>query len=59
MAYVTKPFENIHFDFIEIPDATNGMKCLLVVVDDFSLTTVLHPTARADTEAVVAALLDH
>ena len=37
---------------------TNGKKYLLVITDDFSLTTVLHNTATNDASAVVTALLD-
>ena len=40
MVYATAPFEYLHLDFLELPDATNGMKHVLVIVDDFSLTTV-------------------
>ena len=59
MVYATAPFEYIHLDFMELPDATNGMKYVLVVVCDFSLTTLLHPCHKADTETVVKALLEH
>ena len=58
MVYATAPFEYIHLDFMELPDATDGSKHVLVVVDDFSLTTLLHPCPKADTETVVKVLLD-
>ena len=57
MAYATRPFEFIHLDFIELPDAADGTKYVLVITDDFSLTTVLWPTQHNDAEAVVDALL--
>ena len=53
MAYATRPFEYIHMDFVELPDPTCGRKHVLVITDDFSLTTVLHAYA-----AVVQALLE-
>ena len=46
-------------DFIDMPDSADGMKYILVITDDFSLTTVLHPTATNDAEAVAKALLEH
>ena len=57
MAYATRPFEYIHMDFIEMPLAANGMEHILVITDDYSLTTVLHACPTPDTEAVVTALL--
>ena len=59
MVYATRPFEYIHLDFVELPDASDGYKYVLVVTDDFSLTTLLHPTKSADSETVVDALLQH
>ena len=58
MAFATRPFEYIHMDFIELPEPTNGKKYVLVITDDFSLTTVLHATASNDAAAVVEALLE-
>ena len=57
MAYATRPFEYIHMDFIELPDAVDGNVYVLCITCDFSLTTVLWPTAKNDSEAVVDALL--
>ena len=59
MVRATKPFEYIHLDYIELPDAANGMKYVLVITDDLSLTTVLHATKNNDAETVVKVLLEH
>ena len=59
MVYATRPFEYIHVDFFELPDAVNGYKWLLIITDDFSLTTVLHPTKSANADTVVKVLLKH
>jgi hypothetical protein len=58
MAYVTRPFEYIHIDFMELSKAADGKVWLLIITDDFSLTTVLHPCVSPNTEAVVTALLE-
>ena len=57
MVYVTAPFEYLHMDFLTMSTATNGMNHILVIVDDFSLTTLLFPSVKADTETVVKTLL--
>ena len=57
MAYATRPFEYIHLDFVELPDATDDKRYVLVITDDFSLTTVLWATKHNDAEAVAHALL--
>ena len=59
MVRANRPFEYLHMDFMDMPDTVDGMKYLLVITDDFSLTTVLVPCKRANTEAVVKALLEH
>ena len=59
MVYATRPFEYLHMDFMELPDAANGYKYLLIITCDMSLTTVLYPTKTADAEAVVTALTEH
>ena len=43
MVRATRPWEYIHADFVEMPKASNGMVWMLVLVDDLSLTTLLHP----------------
>ena len=43
MTYATRPFEYLHLDFMDMPDAANGHSKMLIITDDFSLTTVLHP----------------
>ena len=58
MTYVTRPFEYIHMDFVELPMPTNGKNHVLVITDDFTLTTVLCNTEKNDVAAVVHALLD-
>ena len=58
MIYATRPFEYIHLDFFELPDAANGMKYVLCVTCDYSLTTLLYPTKSTDAATVVRALLD-
>ena len=57
MESVTRPFEYLNLDFVSIPDSDPGQKHLLVVVDDLSLTTLLHPCVRIDADTVVEALL--
>ena len=59
MTYATRPFEYIHMDFMELPTPTNGKKYVLVITDDFSLTTVICNTEKNDANTVVRALLDH
>ena len=54
----TTPFEYVHMDFLAMPLAANGMQWILVVVDDLSLTTLLHPCKRCTAEEVVRALID-
>ena len=58
MVYATRPFEYIHIDFIELPEAVDGCKYILCITDDFSLTTVLHPTKHADADTVVKVMLE-
>ena len=58
MVYATRPFEYIHMDFIQLPEAANGCKYILAITDDFSLTTVLHPTKNASAETVMKVLLE-
>ena len=58
MVYATTPFEYIHLDFVEMPTTATGVTQLLVVVDDFSLTTLLQPTNSANAATVAKALLD-
>ena len=59
MVRSTRPFEYLHLDFISMPDSAAGHKHLLVIVDDLSLTTLLHPCAHADADTVVNAMLEH
>ena len=59
MVRATRPFEYLHLDFVSMPDSAGGHKHLLVIVDDLSLTTLLHPCERADADAVIEALLNH
>jgi hypothetical protein len=59
MVYATRPFEYIHLDFVHLPDAVDGKKYLLVITDDFSLTTVLHACESNDADTVVKVLLEH
>ena len=59
MVRATRPFEYLHLDFVSMPDSAGGHKHLLVIVDDLSLTTLLHPCARADADTVIDALLNH
>ena len=54
----TVPFEYLHLDFLEMPVAATGEQWILVVVDDLSLTTLLHPCKRCTAEEVVKALLN-
>ena len=54
----TRPFEYLHLDFLEMPLAAFGNCWLLVVVDDLSLTTLLHPCRRCTAMKVVAALVN-
>ena len=58
MVYATKPFEYIHMDFVEMLTTADGVSQLLVIVDDFSLTTLLQPTNSANAATVAKALLD-
>ena len=60
MVYATQPFEYeyIHIDFMQLEEAINGCKYILYITDDFSLTTILHPTKNADAETVVKILLE-
>ena len=58
MVYATRPFEYIHLDFVELPDATDGKRYVLCITDDFSLTTVLWATEHNDAEAVANVLLE-
>ena len=41
MVYATPPLKYIHLNFMERPDVMNEFNHVLVVVDDFSLTTLL------------------
>ena len=59
MVYASRPFEYIHMDFIELPDATDGNVYVLMLTCDFSLTTMLIPTPNADAETVVDALMEY
>ena len=59
MVYATRPFEYIHLDFIELPDAADGNVYVLMLTCDFSLTTVLVPTKNADAATVVHAIMEH
>ena len=54
----TTPFEYIHMDFLAMSLAANGMQWILVVVDDLSLTTLLHPCKRCTAKEVVQALIN-
>ena len=58
MVYATTPFEYIQMDFVEMPTTATGVTQLLLVVDDFSLTTLLQPTNSANAATVAKALLD-
>ena len=58
MIYATRPFEYIHMDFVKLPPSVHGYKYVLVITDDFSLTTLLHPAKTNDVDVVVKALLD-
>ena len=42
-----------------MPDANDGSKHLLVITDDYSLTTLLHPANKADAATMADALLNH
>ena len=59
MVYATRPFEYLHLDFMEMPDAANGCKHVLVITDDFSLTTLIHATTNATADTVADVLLNH
>ena len=52
MDYATRPFEYIHIDFSHMPEAANGCKHVLIITDDFSLTTTLHASETADASTV-------
>ena len=43
---------------MEMPVAANGMKWLLVIVDDLSLTCLLHPCMQATAEVVINVLIN-
>ena len=58
MVYATRPFEYIHIDFMKLPEAVDGCKYILCITDDFSLTTILHPTKNADADTVVKVMLE-
>ena len=49
--------EVIHFDFISLPVAANGMEKMLVMKEDFSQFVELVPCSSASAEVVVEALL--
>ena len=53
MVRATRPWEYVHADFIEMPKATNGMVWMLVLVDDLSLTTLLHPCEACTAEVFI------
>ena len=43
MMRATKPFEYIHSDWMDMPTAATGEKYLMIIIDDLSGTTLLHP----------------
>ena len=59
MAYATRPFEYIHIDFMDMPEAADGCKHVLIITDDFSLTTLIHATQDATADTVANILINH
>ena len=59
MVYATRPFEYIHIDFMDMPETVNGCKHVLIITDDFSLTTLIHATPDATAATVADVLLNH
>ena len=59
MVRATVPFEYIHADWIDMPEATNGYKYLLVVIDDLSGTVMLHGCKTHTAEDTARALVNH
>lgn len=59
MVRATHPWEYLHADFVEMPKASDGMEWLLIIVDDLSLTTLLHPCTSCTTEVFVDAFINH
>ena len=59
MVRATRPWEYLHADFIEMPTAADGMGWLLIITDDLSLTTLLHPCVSCTTEVFVDAFINH
>ena len=59
MLHATKPFELIHSDWMDMPDAINGHKYLLIVIDDLSGTVLLHSSATHTAEDTAKAIVDH
>lgn len=59
----SEPNEMIHFDFVHVrsgsdADSHDPTKYILVVMDNYSRYVHLYPSARADADTVVDALLD-
>lgn len=59
MVRATRPFEYLHADFVHVPLSTCGCEYVLVIVDDLSLTALLHPCKRNDAKSFITAMLDH
>ena len=59
MVRATRPYKYLHLDFVSMPESAAGHLYLLVIVDDMSMTTLLHPTEKTDADTVIDALLNH
>jgi hypothetical protein len=55
--HAEKPNELIHFDWLSMPQATDGSKYVLVIKDDMSGFVQLHPSGTAGAVATAKALM--
>ena len=53
MMRATVPFEYVHYDWMDMPTASNGHKYLMIIIDDLSGTVLLH-SAKSHTATVTA-----
>ncbi|KAF0707228.1 hypothetical protein AaE_013713 [Aphanomyces astaci] len=56
--HATKPNELIHFDWVSFPEATDGLKNVLVIKDAMSGFVRLHASATATAVETAAALME-
>ena len=59
MLHATRPFELIHSDWMDMPDAHNGHKYLLIIIDDLSGTVLLHSSDKHTAYITAKIIVEH